>query len=265
MKRLATAAIGAPIFFVIIKYLSPWWFFALLGVAAILGTYELHALARRKGVAGNRLLGAFFSLAVIATFVDSRLDLAAVLAVAVVTVPLARLWDRAGVEGAIESIALTLAGALFVGIPLGYLAALMGRGEEMSRDLIVFLFLVIWLADAGAYWVGSAVGKHKLSPTVSPNKTIEGALGGLALSLLAAGLANAWFFQKLKTRDALLLAVLLWAAGLLGDLSESLLKRAASVKDCGEILPGHGGLLDRADSLLFGAPVLFFYYKSFIA
>jgi len=265
LKRLATAAVGAPIFFVIIKYLNPWVFIALLGVAAVLGTWELHALARRKGIAGNRVLGSLLALGVIATFTDNRLDLAAVLATAVVGVPLIRLWSRAGVEGSIESISLTLAGVLFVGIPLGYLAALMGTGDEMSRDRIVFLFLVIWLADAGAYWVGSAVGKHPLSPIVSPKKTIEGAFGGLALSLMGAALAKFWFFQRLSAADALLLAVLLWAAGILGDLSESLLKRAAAVKDCGEILPGHGGLLDRADSLLFGAPLLFFYYKSFMA
>lgn len=265
MKRLATAAVGAPIFFVIIKYLNPWWFIALLGAAAVLGTWELHALARRKGITGNRVLGAFFAVAVIATFADKRLDLAAVLASAVVGVPLIRLWGRRGVEGSIEAISLTLAGTLFVGIPLGYLAALMGSGDEMSRDLIVFLFLVIWLADAGAYWVGSTVGKHPLSPIVSPNKTIEGALGGLVLSLMGTALAKFWFFQKLRAGDALLLAVLLWGAGILGDLSESLLKRAAAVKDCGDILPGHGGMLDRADSLLFGAPLLFFYYKSFMA
>jgi phosphatidate cytidylyltransferase len=192
-------------------------------------------------------------------------SLAAVLAIAVIVVPSRRLMAAAGVEGALESVAVTLAGILFVGIPLGYIVELMGIGDEMGRDLTVFLFLVVWIADAGAYAIGSWLGKHPLSPTISPRKTIEGAAGGLLASLLAAALAKAWFFQRLHVHDAVALAVLLWMAGMAGDLCESLLKRAAMVKDCGTLFPGHGGMLDRADSLLFGAPVLFFYYKSFMA
>jgi phosphatidate cytidylyltransferase len=265
LKRLATAAVGLPVLVVIIKYLNPWFFFALVCIAGVLATHELHALARQRSIEGNRTLGALLSLGVLASFVDERVSLAAVLAAAVVLVPVLRLLKKDGVEGALESISVTLAGIIFVGIPLGYLIALMGQGDEIGRDLIIFLFLVVWLADAGAYYVGSAIGKHPLSPTISPNKTMEGAAGGLAMSLVAATMAKVWFFQGLAVRDVVLLSILLWAAGMLGDLAESLLKRAAAVKDCGTLFPGHGGMLDRTDSLLFGAPVLFFYYKAFLA
>jgi phosphatidate cytidylyltransferase len=263
--RIATAAVGLPILFVVIKYLHPAVFFLLVSVAAVLATQELHDLAEKRGIRGERRLGAALSLAVIYTFADERLSLPAVLATAAIVVPSRRLLSSEGPEGALESVAVTLAGILFVGVPLGYTVGLMGIGDEMGRDLTVFLFLVVWLADAGAYAVGSWIGRHPISPRISPRKTLEGAIGGLAASLLGAGLAKAWFFQRLHLHDALALAVLLWVAGMAGDLSESLLKRAAMVKDCGSIFPGHGGMLDRSDSLLFGAPVLFFYYRAFLA
>jgi phosphatidate cytidylyltransferase len=255
VKRYVTAAVCLPIFYIIVKYLDPFVFFLVVSGAAVLATYELHLLAARRSIQGDRLIGAALSLAVIATFVDDRISLAVVLAAAVIVVPVWRLLTSRGTEGALESISVTLAGVLFVG----------GGGDEIGRDLIVFLFLVVWIADAGALWVGKLIGRHPLSPRVSPHKTIEGAAGGLVMSLLAAWLAKVWFFQRLQVHDVVALGILLWAAGLAGDLSESLLKRAASVKDCGTIFPGHGGMLDRTDSLLFGAPVLFFYYEAFLA
>jgi phosphatidate cytidylyltransferase len=182
----------------------------------------------------------------------------------VILVPLKRILLSRKVEGALESISVTLAGTVLVGITLGYMVLLMGSGEEIGRDLTIFLFLVVWIADAGAYYVGSWIGKHPLSPALSPRKTIEGAAGGLVMSLVAASLAKAWFFHRLAIHDVVALGILLWAAGLAGDLAESLLKRAVQVKDCGGLFPGHGGMLDRTVSLLFGAPVLFFYYQIFM-
>ena len=265
LKRLATAAIGLPIFFVIIKYLHPYVFLGLVCLAAVVATFELHLLARRKGISGDRLLGAGFTLAAVLSFADPRLSLAAVLAAAVIVIPVRRILSREGVEGALEAVCTTLAGVVLIGVTLGYMVRLMGAGGEVERDLTVLLFLAVWIADAGAYYVGSWLGRHPLAPAVSPRKTIEGALGGLVMSLAAVGLAKAWFFHRLGVQDVVALGVLLWAAGMAGDLAESLLKRSAAVKDCGSIFPGHGGMLDRADSLLFGAPVLFFYYQAFMA
>lgn len=265
MKRLATAAIGLPIFFVVVRYLHPWVFFAVVAAAAVLATYEFQSLAGKCGIRGCRVLGSVLSLAIIATFVDGRLSLPAVLAAAVIVVPGFCLLVSRQVEGALETVSITLAGILFVGIPLGYMVSLMGAGEEVGRDLVLLLFLVVWIADAGAYYVGSLVGKRPLSPRVSPNKTIEGAAGGLLMSLLGALLAKVWFFQRLEFHDVVALGILLWGAGMAGDLAESLLKRAASVKDTAAIFPGHGGMLDRTDSLLFGAPILFYYYRAFLA
>ena len=265
MKRIATAAVGLPILFVIIKYLNPAVFFLLVWAGAVIATLELYELAGRRGILPDRLLGTLLTLGVIYTFLDDRVSLPAVLAAAAILVPSRRLLSARGPAGALESISVTLGGLLFIGITLGYVVGLMGIGDEMGRDLTVLLFLAVWLADAGAYAVGSWIGRHPLSPTISPRKTIEGAAGGLIGSLAASALAKSWFFQRLDWADALVLAILLWVAGMAGDLAESLLKRGSGVKDCGTLFPGHGGMLDRADSLLFGAPVLFFYYRAFMA
>ena len=125
--------------------------------------------------------------------------------------------------------------------------------------LIFGLFLVTWAADTGAYYVGASLGRHKLAPSISPNKTIEGVAGGLITAILAAFLAQAWFLPSLTSADCMAIACLLTIAGLLGDLAESAMKRGAGVKDSGSLIPGHGGMLDRLDSLLFTAPAFYYY------
>jgi phosphatidate cytidylyltransferase len=107
------------------------------------------------------------------------------------------------------------------------------------------------------------LGRHKLAPNISPGKTWEGALGGMAASLLMAVLAHFWFFRELDLRAALPLAAVMNVLGVLGDLTESALKRGAGAKDAAQILPGHGGLLDRLDSLLFNAPVIYYFGRMY--
>jgi phosphatidate cytidylyltransferase len=114
-------------------------------------------------------------------------------------------------------------------------------------------------SDTGAYYVGRAIGKHKLAPTISPGKTWEGVFGGIAAGLAFAAIAHFWFFRELPLRWTLPLAVVMTLLGILGDLTESALKRGAGAKDAAKILPGHGGALDRLDSLLFNAPLIYYF------
>jgi phosphatidate cytidylyltransferase len=122
-------------------------------------------------------------------------------------------------------------------------------------------------ADTGAYYVGRAIGKHKLAPNISPGKTWEGVIGGMASGLLMATLAHYWFFRDFPLKWMLPLAAVMVIVGILGDLTESAMKRGAGAKDAAKLLPGHGGLLDRLDSLLFNAPLIYyfarFYFPSF--
>ncbi len=148
-------------------------------------------------------------------------------------------------------------GIAYVVLPLSYLVLL--RNMESGGMWILFMLSVIWANDTFAMYAGKALGKHKLSPLVSPGKTVEGAIGGLAGGCIAAGLFNSYFSMGMGALEALTVSFVLGVIGISGDLFESVLKRAAGVKDSGAIVPGHGGVLDRIDSLIFPIPVLYYY------
>jgi phosphatidate cytidylyltransferase len=121
------------------------------------------------------------------------------------------------------------------------------------------LLVMVWASDIGAYLVGRSIGKHQLT-SISPNKTWEGAVAGFIFSILAAIACQYFFVHQISQIHAAILGAILGVTGQLGDLSESLLKRSVSMKDSGSIIPGHGGMLDRLDSLLFGAPTIYYYF-----
>ncbi len=160
----------------------------------------------------------------------------------------------------LPAVATTVLGVLYVGatfsclIPLRLSTRLTSSGE--GRDWVLLLFLATWAGDAGAYFTGQLIGRTPLAPRISPHKTVEGSIGGLIASLLMAWLFALFFWKTPDWKTVILLVGLVAVAGQVGDLAESALKRGASVKDSGGLLPGHGGMLDRIDSQLFAAPVL---------
>jgi phosphatidate cytidylyltransferase len=133
------------------------------------------------------------------------------------------------------------------------------RGLEEGRIWILFTLVVVYFGDTTAFYVGRAWGKRKLAPKISPSKTVEGGLGAIGGSIAGALFFRFFFFPQLHTSHALALAVGVGVVGQLGDLFESLLKRSAQVKDSGTLIPGHGGLLDRIDSVLFASPLVYYY------
>ncbi len=139
------------------------------------------------------------------------------------------------------------------------------RELEMGHAWILFLFAIIWIGDTGAYYGGRSLGKTPLAPSVSPNKTVEGAVSGLLGSLVGAGLMQIWLLSEVSLVHCLIVALVCGIIGQFGDLAESLLKRNTGVKDSGNLIPGHGGVLDRIDSLLFAGPAFFLCYKLLIA
>jgi phosphatidate cytidylyltransferase len=165
--------------------------------------------------------------------------------------PFERMLARSGV---------TVLGVMYVVFLGSHLVAVRnGFSAELSKDLLSFFFLVLMGSDAAAYYGGRTFGKHKLAPNVSPGKTWEGAIAGMLASLLLAAAAHYWFFRQLPLKFALPLAAAMNVFGVLGDLTESALKRSAGTKDTAKILPGHGGMLDRVDSLLFNAPLIYYF------
>jgi phosphatidate cytidylyltransferase len=157
-------------------------------------------------------------------------------------------------------------GVAYIGLLYPFVFAL---GDQLPKilsltwlsggDLLLFLFGILWVGDTTAMWIGSAIGKRKLAPAVSPNKTVEGFLGGLVGAVAVGILMSFWLFEPVRLYHLLLIAVGCSVFGQLGDLVESMWKRSLGIKDSSSIIPGHGGILDRFDSLLFAAPFMYAY------
>lgn len=261
LRRLYTAAALIPIVYVIISYFPPWALTLLLMTGGCLALIELYRITLPSPP--NRWLiavGLSLSALVLAKH-QLSLFVTDLLTIGTLAVPVTMLLSSGSFHRRLKETTLVAFGVLYVGFTLSTVAStrLLPDGER----LVIFLALVTWAGDTGAYYAGTLFGKHPLAPSISPKKTVEGAIGGLALAESAALLAHAWFVPELSLSDALALGLLLTAAGLSGDLWESFIKRRVGVKDSGDILPGHGGMLDRLDSLLFTAPAFYYYVTYF--
>lgn len=271
MQRVITAGVLLPFLIasILISWLEP-LFVLLVAVAMSLGLLEFWKLAKRRAMKPDIAVG-YLGAAVIFTifyFNDPSQDAFSLflLVITLVLLTMATLaiatFKGAPFDAMISSTGATILGVLYVALLGGHLVALRsGFEQKLSAHLLSFFFLVIMGADSGAYYVGRAIGKHKLAPKISPGKTWEGVGGGLLAGLLAATISHFWFFRELPLKWALPLGAVMVALGIIGDLTESALKRSAGAKDAANILPGHGGALDRMDSLLFNAPVIYYFAR----
>lgn len=268
MKRLLTAVIVLPFLIASILISWLWWLFVALAAASmVLALWEFYFLAKKLQLRPDPVPGfvagaALITISVLAptpTAVIFLLFLLVIIVFVIATL-IAAMLRGAPFEKMIASCGATILGVLYIALLGTHLVLIRTTfNAELSAHLLSFFFLVLMGSDAGAYYVGRALGKHKLAPSISPGKTWEGAIGGLVSALAMATLAHFWFFRELPLKWALPLAVAMCVVGILGDLVESALKRGASAKDAANILPGHGGLLDRLDSLLFNAPLIYYF------
>jgi phosphatidate cytidylyltransferase len=266
MSRIITAAVVLPILIasILVSWLAP-LFIALAVAAMLLGLYEFWLLARRREMKPDVVTGFAAAAAILTAFYfDERALVLIILPAFVIIALAAEMLRGAPFDKMMASAGATVLGVLYVVLLGGHLVAVRtGFRQELSADLLCFFFIVIMGSDTGAYYTGRAFGRHKLAAGVSPGKTWEGAIGGMAASLAAAAIAHYWFFPALPLKVGLPLAALMNVLGVVGDLTESALKRGAGAKDAAQILPGHGGLLDRLDSLLFNAPVIYYFGRTY--
>jgi len=285
-KRVVFGVIAAPLAIAILLY-GGWPLAALLAVLSALGAWEFYRIARASGLAPFDDLGTAISglipLVVHARFLglydpNGRLGPLSLIVLVLLALLALSIWMRGVAGKPVGAVAATVFGIAYTGgmLSFGYgirnhdyasapaALSLAGRSFTIAAGGLLLLLpvLVTWASDIGAYAVGRTMGKHKLIPSVSPGKTVEGAIGGLLASMLVAAVYTRYVLHpsahltfRMTPAGVLVFGALVSVAAQIGDLAESLLKREAGVKDSSQIIPGHGGILDRFDSLLFVLPV----------
>ena len=257
IKRLATAAVLLPLLIFFTLKSTEFQFSLLVSLLALLGLDEFYRMALPARRWEGRAAAVAGALAVFTVFSGDPVIPVLVLTALVLGFSLVALFRLQEIRQAAPDAALIFMGFLYVPLLLAHLVMI-----RMLPHGIPWLFLImviVMAGDSAAYYVGSSLGKHRLYPAVSPKKSVEGSLGGLAGSLVGALVARYTFFPELSVADCVATSLLLGVLGQLGDLFESLIKRSCGVKDSGTIIPGHGGILDRLDSILFAAPAAFYY------
>lgn len=261
MPRVATALVGLPLLVVVIGWGRPWHFSLLVFIATAIGLWEYFFMifpARRRERVLGILLGAAVSLGLL---IPGLPDPGSWLGGVTVVACLTYLFFGGGLRERFQYLTWTLLGIFYVGylLPHFFLLYEMPKG----REWVYWVLLVIMGGDTASYFIGTYFGKTRLSPEISPGKTVEGAAGSTAASLLAGAIGGRVLLPSVPWPEMVLLSFVLSLLGQAGDLFESWIKRAFSVKDSGCLLPGHGGLLDRLDSLIFSV-VFTVYYLRFL-
>lgn len=274
MKRILTAAVALPILLYTVWSQSPYFFVALAAVAIVLALGEFHSLAAKAGCKPQTVPGYAAALVVIASFVfeEPALTVLAVAALSIWSLG-AAIFQPDDMKTSLASVSATVFGVIYVALLAGCLVGVRMIADtapgtpvpHLASKLLTTFFAIVMMTDTGAYYTGRTIGRHKLAPRVSPGKTIEGAIGGFVMAVVAGFLCKLVFFPEIPAAHALALGAVLGAIGQVGDLAESMLKRGSNVKDSGTLLPGHGGVLDRVDSMLFCAPVLYYYSRLFLS
>lgn len=262
-SRLATAIVLVPILYLLIRTLPPFFFFLFTSAIILRVQYEFYQLFYKDRPQTAVYVGLILGFLLASYFYRERSILAVGISFDMVIIPIVigillfHLFFFREIKTTLVDSAVLLFGVVYLSGCLSYLISI--RRMTDGGALIVFLLMMIWGGDAGAYYVGRSMGKRKLYPAVSPNKTVEGSIGGLLGSFVAAVLAKFALVPLFTWADLFFLTLLLGTFGQLGDLAESMLKRSAGVKDSSGLIPAHGGLLDKLDSVAFAAPMFYYY------
>jgi phosphatidate cytidylyltransferase len=262
-KKIKTAALLIPPVIFLVVFGPPAIFSMMVLLATFFGLREFYTLALPNSKKIERFVGIGLGLALSVIIVYG--DVKAISPFFVLLLLLLSIFFL----GTSQNLSLTTArmgimllGIFYVGFLLSHVSLV--RNGVDGREWVLFLITTVWAGDIFAFLTGSLLGRHKLYPKISPNKTYEGLAGGIAGSILVAVTFSLLFIPTLEIGLCILLAIGLAVLGQLGDFTESMLKRSAQVKDSGSLIPGHGGMLDRVDSFLFSAPFLHYSLLYFL-
>lgn len=233
-----------------------------LGIALI-SFWEFSEMVKKKEAYPNFVLGSLVIVSIILNVYFKFLEFYVLFLFASIIILISELFRNKA--SAIINVAVTFLGILYLGLfssSILLIREIFSESELLYSEggyLIISIMIAIWICDSAAFFIGSAFGKHKLFPRVSPNKSWEGAIAGFVFAIVSMIAAKAIFLDILTLTDSIIIGTIVGTVGQIGDLVESLVKRDAGVKDSSAIIPGHGGIFDRFDSLLFTAPVVYIY------
>lgn len=262
--RLLTAVVAIPILLGAIFWSNPIAVYAIVFIATGLGLREWANMTMPAAPGAEKAFGIAIGLALSALIYfcpPNGLHLALALAGGILAVMIYVLFRYGTIETIAARVGATVCGWIYVAVLLVFIALLKKRGAD-GGGWVLLTLTCVWFSDTGAYFAGRFLGPtfpKKLYEAMSPKKTVVGAVGGMAASVLAAVIAKQWYLPELSWIGCLVLAVPANVFGQIGDLAESMLKRSVGVKDSGALLPGHGGMLDRIDALLFATPYVFVF------
>jgi phosphatidate cytidylyltransferase len=277
-SRLTTALFALPVLIlsIVLPTFLPqfpqtiWLFVAISAATLVAGLFEFFSLTKKLELKADASIAYLGAAALFVAFLfdapTKAPDLLLLTLVLFVIVTLATQTFRFQKDFSkmLTGVGVTIFGVLYVVFLGGFLVSMRVGFENvpgLSTKLLSFFFLVVMGSDVGAYYIGKNFGKHKPLPKISPNKTWEGFIGGILMAVGFAALSTLLFFPELPYVISIPLAIVMSVIGVIGDLAESAMKRGAGAKDAANILPGHGGLLDRLDSLLFNAPILYYFAR----
>jgi len=267
-RILVAILFGPPL--LILSYLGALYFLILILFLTLLALLELSYIYKIKGMDLPKVPLSVFGLLIVAfSYFQVRDALLLIIFSSLLYVSLFQIVTR-GTRQAISNISSFMFGLIYVPVFFSFLILIRELPRTVNIDYrmgglwIIFILFCVWLSDTLAYFVGTPFGKHKLCPGISPGKSVEGFAAGIAGSALAAILSHHFFLGSVPLGDLFILSLIIGSVGQVGDLVESSFKREANLKDSSSILPGHGGILDRFDSLLFAAPAVYLYLKFII-
>lgn len=263
--RVASAVVLGILVILIVQKGGPWAFFAVVSLVVVLGAREFSRFTGSTGGLLPRLLSIVVAwLFCLSSFLSSLkvnwIDINDLVLCLAISVPFLTEIIRKNPRSALLNISSVLLGALYVGWLFGRHLILLRQMPD-GRYLVLLLVGITWSGDIGAYLIGMRFGKHKVIPAISPGKSVEGYVAGMVFACATALLIRYWLLPDITLLHTVILGIGLTIVGQVGDLAESLLKRGASVKDSGSLMPGHGGILDRCDSMIFIAPALYYYVR----